>query len=84
MAEADPMVRARIAATGSVRPGSPVAFYYEFGSSAAGNDPAFPACVTGRCIDVDYDLASYDGGRDPTLAVVVDLATCAVLGIGSR
>jgi len=40
--------------------------------------------VTGRCIDVDYDLASYDGGRDPTLAVVVDLATCAVLGIGSR
>jgi len=84
MAEADPAVRARIAATGTVRSGSPVDFYYEFGSSAASNDPAFPACVTGRCIDVDYDLASYDGGPDPTLAVVVDLATCAVLGIGSR
>lgn len=83
MAEADPAVRARIAASGSLRPGSTVAFFYEFGSSAASNDPAFPACVTGRCIDVDYDPASYDAGRDPSFAVVVDLASCAVLGIKS-
>ena len=84
MAQSDQTVRERVAAAGSFRPGNPVDFFYEFGASAANNDPAFPACVTGRCIDVDYDLADYDGGRDVTLAVVVDLASCAVLGIGSR
>lgn len=55
-------------------------FFCEFDSTAANNDPVFPACVTGRCIDVLYDAVNEDGDFQ-TLAVVVDLATCAVLGI---
>jgi hypothetical protein len=44
------------------------------------NDPAFPSCVTGRSVDVLYETMSDDGGYQ-RFSVVVDLATCAVLGI---
>jgi len=83
MAEADPAVRTRIAATGKIRAGTPTDFFYDFGATATNNDPAFPACVSGRCVDVMYDLDVYDGGYD-RFSVVVDLAACSVLGIGSR
>lgn len=73
-------MRARVAVAVSIVPNSPTVFSYEFGSTAANNDPAFPACVTGRCVDVLYDAVNEDGDFQ-TLAVVVDLATCAVLGI---
>jgi hypothetical protein len=80
LAEADQAVRARVAAAVSIVPDSPTAFFYEFGSTAANNDPAFPACVTGRCVDVLYDAINGDGDFQ-TFSVVVDLASCAVLGI---
>ena len=73
-------MRARVAVAVSIVPNSPTVFSYDFGSTAANNDPAFPACVTGRCVDVLYDAVNEDGDFQ-TLAVVVDLATCAVLGI---
>jgi Thrombospondin type 3 repeat len=80
LAEADQAVRARVAAAVSIVPDSPTVFSYEFGSTAANNDPAFPACVTGRCVDVLYDAVNEDGDFQ-TFSVVVDLASCAVLGI---
>lgn len=80
LAEADQAVRAHVAAAVSIVPDSPTVFFYEFGSTAANNDPAFPACVTGRCVDVLYDAINEDGDFQ-TFSVVVDLATCAVLGI---
>ena len=73
-------MRARVAVAVSIVPNSPTVFFCEFGSTAANNDPAFPACVSGRCVDVPFDAGNEDGDFQ-TLAVVVDLATCAVLDI---
>jgi hypothetical protein len=81
LAGADPAVRTRIEAAVRIVQGSPFAFFYEFGSTAANNDPAFPACVTGRCVDVLYDTINAGGDDFQSFSVVVDLASCAVLGI---
>lgn len=80
LAQADAAVKARLASVSRVLDGSPTPFFYEFGSTAQNNDPAFPACAAGRCVDVLYSVVGADGGYS-TFSVVVDLATCAVLGL---
>ena len=83
LAAAGPDVRARLAGLGKLATGYPQAFFYEFGDSAADNDPDFSGCLSGRCVDVLYAGALTDGGRF-SFSVVVDLATCTVLGAKNR
>ena len=81
LAERDPQVRVVLDGLSSLRWDGP--FFYEFGDRPGSNDPAFPACETGRCIDVLYNGVGGDGGYQ-YYSVVVDLETCAVLGLRLR
>jgi len=81
LAERDPQVRSVLDGLSSLRSDGP--FFYEFGDRPGTNDPAFPACETGRCIDVLYNGVGGEGGYQ-YYSVVVDLGTCAVLGIRLR
>jgi hypothetical protein len=81
MVEHDPAVGAFLGSmTGLISSG---AFFYEFGSRPENNDPAFPTCATGRCIDVLYGGAPPDGGYG-NYSVVVDMEACKVLGVKER
>ena len=81
LAEHDAQVRAVLdTLTNLISPGP---FFYEFGSRPETNDPAFPTCATGRCIDALYDGRFPDGGY-ANYSVVVDMDACQVLGIRQR
>jgi hypothetical protein len=58
-------------------------FFYEFGTHAESNDPAFPTCATGRCIDVLYSGYRPDAGY-ANYSVVVEMDACKVLGVRQR
>lgn len=80
LAEADGRVRAVLdSLTGTTSAGT---FFYEFGSHAATNDPDFPACTTGRCVDVLY--SGQRDGKSCNYSAVVDMYSCQVLGIKAR
>lgn len=81
LAERDPRVREALGPLTGLSPMGPI--FYEFGTRAESNDPAFPTCVTGRCIDVLYSGYRPDAGY-ASYSVVVELDACKVLGVRQR
>jgi hypothetical protein len=81
LAERDPRVRAALDSLTGLSSMGP--FFYEFGPQAATNDPAFPTCATGRCIDILYSGYRLDAGYI-NYSVVVEMDACKVLGVRQR
>jgi hypothetical protein len=47
------------------------------------NDPDFPTCAIGRCIDVLY-TGTVPDGSSASYSVVVEMDACKVLGVKQR